>query len=334
MRDDAVRDRPNRRAFLRRAAVLPLAAAVAPPPGVGPASSQARRRGAGGLKTALNAYSFLEPLTVGAADPAKGTDLFRLCDFCAEHGFDGIDLTAYFFPGYPKAPPDDYVFALKRRAFDLGLGISGTGVRNDFTATDRAVRAEGVQRVKEWIEVAAKLGAPVIRVFADAQSPFKTWQEASRSAARAEVEGWIAEAVRECAVHGAKFGVIVGVQNHADFVATAAEHLSLLKRIDHPWCGVIVDTGKYVSPDPYADIALAAPRAVNWQVKETLTSRADGPRADLRRLVGIIRASGYRGYVPIETLAMGRKDYDPFVLAPRLHAELREAIAAAEAGAP
>ena len=29
-----------------------------------------------------------------------------------------------------------------------------------------AVRQEGIQRVKTWIEVAAKLGAPVIRVFA------------------------------------------------------------------------------------------------------------------------------------------------------------------------
>lgn len=30
----------------------------------------------------------------------------------------------------------------------------------DFTTADQTVRAEGVQRIKTWIEVAAKLGAP------------------------------------------------------------------------------------------------------------------------------------------------------------------------------
>ncbi len=320
----------TRRGFLRGAALLAPAALLAGGIRAPADAVPVRRAGGPRLMTSLNAFSFLELLNARAADAAKGVDLLELCDFCAQHDFDGIDVTGYFFPGYPKPPADEYLRTLKRRAFDLGLGISGTGVRNDFTAADKVVRAEGVQRVKDWIEVAARLGAPVIRVFADSQPPFKTWQEAAGGAPRGDVEAWMADAVRECAVHGERFGVLVGVQNHADFIATGAEHLSLLRRVDHAWCGAIVDTGKYVSEDPYADIALLAPHAVNWQVKETLTSRADGPRVDMKRLVAIIRSAGYRGYVPIETLAMGRKDYDPRVLAPALLAGLREAIAAAE----
>ena len=46
----------------------------------------------------------------------------------------------------------------------------------------------------------------------------------------------------------------------------------------------------------------------------------------MTKLLAIIRKSGYRGYLPIETLTMGRKDYDPFVVVPRILAELREAI--------
>jgi hypothetical protein len=48
----------------------------------------------------------------------------------------------------------------------------------------------------------------------------------------------------------------------------------------------------------------------------------------MRRLVEIVRASGYRGYLPIETLAMGRKDYDPRVEVPKMLIELRAAIRA------
>ena len=253
-------------------------------------------------------------------------DLFQACDFCAKCDFDAVDLTGYFFPGYPNAPDDKYIIALKRHAFDLGLAISGTGVRNDFTTSNKVVREEGIKRIKTWIEVAAKLGAPTVRAFADSQQPFKNWRQASSDASRDEVESWMADSLRDCAEHGEKFGVLVAVQNHGDFINTGEEHLSLLKRVDHKWCAAMVDTGKYMTDDPYKDIEIMAPYAVNWQIKETLFSKADAPRTDLKKLVAIIRNSGYRGYVPIETLSMNRPGYDPAVEIKRMLLELNEAI--------
>ena len=274
----------------------------------------------------LNAYSFQELLLANAKEASTGMDLFAVCDFCAQQDIDAVDLTGYFFPDYPKVPEDSYIFRLKRHAQRLGLDISGTGVRNDFTTANTFVRAEGVERIKDWIEVAAKLGAPVIRAFADSQSPFKSWQEASGNASRETVEAWMAEALRECAEHGQRFGVMVAVQNHGDFIATGEQHLSLLRRVNHEWCAALVDTGKYLSADPYVDIALMAPYAVNWQIKETVQSKLDSPRIDMAKLLALIRKSGYRGYLPIETLAMGRTDYDPFMEVTKLLAALRQAI--------
>jgi len=39
----------------------------------------------------------------------------------------------------------------------------------------------------------------------------------------------------------------------------------------------------------------------------------------------IIKKSGYRGYIPVETLKLGRrnKPYDPFVLVPQMIKELQ-----------
>ncbi len=319
---------PSRRTFLKRATLLPLVAAGLPVFNRGAAADSIQRVAGAYLKPGLNAYSFLGLLNAHAKDESTGIDLFAVCDFCAKYDIDAVDLTGYFFPGYPQTPQDSYVFRLKRHAQRLGLDISGTGVRNDFTTADQAVRAAGVQLIKDWIEVAAKLGAPTIRAFADSQSPFKSWQDASGNASRAAVEDWMADALRECAEHGKKFGVLVAVQNHGDFISTGQEHLSLLKRVDHEWCAALVDTGKYITDDPYLDIAIMAPHAVNWQVKETTRSRTDSPRTDFRKLVAIIRQSGYRGYLPIETLSMRRQDYDPFVEVPKVLFELREAIAA------
>jgi sugar phosphate isomerase/epimerase len=219
---------------------------------------------------------------------------------------------------------------MKRYTHDRGIVISGTGIRNDFATEDKAVRAAGVQLAKVWIEVAARLGAPVIRLFAGPQLPLKDWQVAAGGAKREDVEKWMADELRTCAEHGEKFGVLVAVQNHGDFLNTGPEHLSLLKRVDHPWCGPLVDTGKYLTDDPYADIATMVPYAVNWQIKETLGSSLKSPRTDFRKLVKIIHDGGYRGFLPIETLAMGRKDYDPVAEVVKVLTAMREAIAAVE----
>ncbi len=312
----------NRRHFFQVATLASIGAARAHA-----AYSPLPRSGKARFTPTLNAYSFLEQLNANRADPSTGIDLFGVCDFCVKHDIEAVDLTGYFFPGYPKAPSDDYIARIKRHTHDRGITISGTGVKNDFATADKTVRSEGVALTKLWIEVAARLGAPVVRVFAGPQQKnSKDWQGAAGGASRDEVEKWMAEALRECAEHGEKFGVIVAVQNHGDFLTTGPEHVSLLNRVDHAWCGALVDTGKYLTSDPYADIAMMVPYAVNWQIKETVGSSLKTPTTDFKKLTKIIRDGGYRGFVPIETLAMGRKNYDPAAEVVKVLTAMREAI--------
>jgi sugar phosphate isomerase/epimerase len=322
----------SRRDFLRTAALLPVAfsiggatalAAIEPP----------KRVGGPHLKISLNAYSFAKLLNDQLQGRGEGISLIQLAEFCAKHNFDAIDPTAYYFPGYRerKPAPDKFLFDFKKRCFELGLAISGTGTGNNFTVADKAARAKDVAWVKETVEMAAKIGAPVVRVFADTQMRAQTWETVSDGAKRDEVEKWIADDIRACAEHGAKFGVIIGVQNHGDFIKTAADLISLLKRVDSPWCGAIVDTGYFKAADPYLEIEKAAPYAVNWQIKQSplgVEKEAEVP-TDLKRLMKIVRASGYRGYLPIETLSPRGGTgpaYDPFTVVPKFLAEVRQAL--------
>jgi len=304
-------------------ATLPTQAAVEP----------IKRAGGSHLKVSLNAYSFAKLLNNYALGRGAGISLFDLAEFCAKQNIDGFDPTGYYFPGYRdrKLPDDKLVFDLKRRAFDLGLGISGTGVGNNFTVADTAARTKDVEWIKQWVEIAAKLGAPVLRVFADTQMRAQTWETVSNGAKREDVEGWIADNIRTCAEHAGKFGVIIGVQNHGDFIKTADNLIGLIRRVDSPWCGAIVDTGYFKAEDPYAEMAKAAPYAVNWQIKQSplgVEKQAEAP-TDLVRLLKIIRLSGYRGYLPMETLsARGDASYDPYTVVPKFLGELRAAIEA------
>ena len=323
-----------RREFLKTAALLPLAAAAAPGSALA-AHAPPNRVGGPNLKLSLNAYSFAKLLNDRLLDRGPGMTVVALAEFCAKHNFDGVDITAYYFPGYRerKAPPDSFLFEVKRRCFELGLAITGTGTGNNFTPADKAARAKDVAWVKQSVEIAAKLGAPVLRVFADTQMRAQTWETVSNGAKRDDVEKWVADDIRDCADYGAKHGVIIGVQNHGDFIKTADDLIALLKRVDSPWCGAIVDTGYFKAADPYAEIAKAAPYAVNWQIKQSplgVEKEAEAP-TDLKRLMKIVRASGYRGYLPIETLAPrsgSTTPYDPFTVVPKFLAEVRAALAA------
>src|SRR5688500_12585164 len=93
------------------------------------------------LKTSLNAFSFNRALLEGTMT------VFDLLDYCSATGFEGVDITGYYLKGYPEPPPDEYLYEVKRKAFDFGLNISGTGVRNDFTIPDKTRREKEVELV-------------------------------------------------------------------------------------------------------------------------------------------------------------------------------------------
>jgi sugar phosphate isomerase/epimerase len=315
----------TRRAFLRAGSALGLCATT----GLAePAAPQRAIERVGGpaLKISLNAYSFSKLLNDFNKQRGPGISLVQLLDFCAKHNFDAIDPTGYFFPGYPEVPSDEYVNNLKRRAFELGLGISGTGVRNNFTTSDKAVRDAGVKHIKQWVEVAARLGAPVLRVFADTQRKNMTWHDVAKDCTRDQVQQWITDDLSECAAYGKEFGVIIGVQNHGDFLQTGEQLLALINAVNSPWCGAIVDTGYFKTKDPYQDMAQVAPYAVNWQIKQNPFGQESETPTDLGKLIRIIRASNYRGYLPIETLSRAGKAYDPFTVVPAFQKELQAAI--------
>jgi sugar phosphate isomerase/epimerase len=243
------------------------------------------------LRLALNAYSFDKPLKAGEMTLA---DVVR---FCAQHRVDALDATGYYFPGYPAVPPDDYIYNLKRTAFVNGVQLSGTGVRNDFASADPGVRAASVKLVKDWVIVAEKLGAPVMRVFSGPSRPAgHSFDEAM---------DWMAGHFRECARFAGDHGVILGLQQHNDFLKTAAETIRLIEAVDSPWFADILDVGSLRQGDPYDEIAKLLPYAVSWQVKESVWYGTKETPTDLPRLKGIIERGGYRGVLPFEALGSG-----------------------------
>lgn len=243
------------------------------------------------LKLSLNAYSFNAQLLNGSMT------IDDLLQFCAEKGLVAVDITAYYFPGYPIVPSDDYLYNVKRKAFNLGVEISGTGVRNDFTHADPANRRESVQLVKNWIDAAEKIGAQTIRIFSGNQKP--------NDYSRAQVLEWMLSDIRECIAYGKAHGVVVALQNHDDFIKTAADTIEIMEAIKSEWYGLMLDIGSFRTADPYDEIAQTIKYAVTWQIKEKVFIKGKEVDVDPDKLINLIKASGFRGYLPLETLGQG-----------------------------
>lgn len=261
------------------------------------------------LKTSLNAFSFNKALMEGSMS------VFDLLEYCAATGFQGVDITGYYLKGYPEVPADQYLFDVKKRAFELGLSISGTGVRNDFTIADKGAREKEVELVKRWIEVAAKIGAPVIRIFSGVQK--------NEGIPREKVLQWMLEDIRECVDYGKQHGVIIGLQNHNDFIQTAAQVIKIIQIVNSKWLGLILDTGSYRVNDPYEEIQKSVRYTVNWQIKEKVFINGKEEDTDMNRVINIIKNSDYNGYLPLETLGDG----DPKVKIEALFTKLKAAMA-------
>ncbi len=260
------------------------------------------------FKSSLNVYSFKTPLTEGKMD------LFDVLDFCAKYNFDALDPTGYFFPGYPDFPTDKFMNLFKKKAFLLGLDISGTGIRNDFANPDPKSRQSDITMIKKWIKAAAKMGIPNIRVFAGVNE--------HEGYSRDQVFEWMAKDIKECCEYGKKFGVIIALQNHNDFIKTADDVLRIFKMVNSEWLGLNLDIGSYRQSDPYEEIAQTAKYAVTWQLKENVWINGVETPTDFVKLLEIIKKSGYRGYLPIETLGVG----DPFKKIPALFERVNNAL--------
>ena len=260
------------------------------------------------LKLSLNLYSFNSLLM------EKKIDLFYVLDFCAEYNFDAIDPTGYYFPRYPEVPTDEFMMKFKRQAFLHGLDISGTGVRNDFANPDEAARKADIELVKKWVEAAAKMGIPNLRIFAGTNK--------HESFTRDQVFEWMAKDVKECCEYGKKFGVIIAIQNHNDFLMSAADVDRIFAMVDSEWLGLNLDIGSYRLSDPYEEIQKNLKYAVTWQIKENVWIDGKEVPTNFVKLFKIIKDGGYRGYLPLETLGAG----DPYQKVPVLLENVKKAL--------
>ena len=231
-------------------------------------------------------------------------------EYCAKLDLDGCELTSYYFP---NPVTEDYLAHLKVKAIWNRLEISGTAIGNDFCVREGDERKFQLEMTRNWIDYAAIMGAPAIRIFAGRVPKGDTVQAA--------IERCIA-GIDESVEYAATKGVALALENHGGITATPEQILKIIKGVKpSPYFGVNFDSGNFHTDDPYRDLEQIAPYAINAQIKIMVTRNGKKEPADLARTIQILKDAHYRGWVVLEY-----EEKEPKKDIPKYIGQLRELI--------
>jgi sugar phosphate isomerase/epimerase len=242
------------------------------------------RSGGPRFKVGCCAYSYRQYLQA----KTNPITLYDFLEACAGWNIDGVELTAYYFP-QPLTAAE--VHKIARRAFLLGLEVAGTAVGNSFCQPPGPERDSNIARVKQWVDYAVDMGAPCLRVFAG--SP-------PRGVDLATGRKWVIESIETCLPYAEQRGIYLAMENHGGVVSNAEGTLEIVEAIKSDWFGLKWDSHNYTTADPYSDLAKVAPYAVTTHIKTEVAPGGKKQPADYARILGLLRAVNYRGYLLLE----------------------------------
>ena len=211
-----------------------------------------------------------------------------------EFGIEGVEYVNSFFQD--KARDRAYLTDLRMRCTDHGVRsvlimCDGEGAIGD---PDPAGRTAAVENHYRWVEAARFLGCHSIRVNA---------QSAGTPDEQREL---VADGLRRLTEFATTHEVNVLVENHGGLSSNAGWLSGVMKAVDHPRCGTLPDFGNFQTAenewyDRYQGVEELMPFAKAVSAKSHVFDGAGDEREmDFLRLMRIVLASGYRGFVGIE----------------------------------
>ena len=219
-------------------------------------------------------------------------------------GIGAVEYVNSFFKD--KARNEEYLTDLRDRCDGEGVRsllimVDGEGA---LGAKDAGNRAKAVQNHHRWVEAAKFLGCHSIRVNAAGGGQ---WDEAMKNAA---------DGLRSLAEYGDEYGINIIVENHGGLSSNGAWLAGVMKMAEHPRVGTLPDFGNFrisrdESYDRYQGVAELMPYAKAVSAKShDFDEDGNEKHTDYKRMMDIVRASGYTGYVGIEYEGGGLSEDD------------------------
>ena len=262
------------------------------------------------MKVGVSSYSFSKYLQ------QTGCNYLKLCDLAKEMGFDGIEFTD-LLPEVSGKPALEAAAEIRAHCEKLGLEVAAYTVGANFLCDDPE---KETARMQECVDVAAALGAKLMRHDCCWGLPkdqgVYTWRNAIEDTA---------PYIRRVTEYAEKKGVRTCTENHGFIMQDSNRVEQLIRTVNHPNYGWLVDMGNFLCADeePRHAVGIAAPYAVHAHVKDFLykSGQEDMPVGGwfgtrggnylrgtvighgvvpVRACVHILQNAGYDGYLSVE----------------------------------
>lgn len=269
---------------------------------------------------------------------AEPLDHLDFCKTARSFGIDGVEYVNQMF--FDKAEDKAYLGEMKTR--QEGEGVKGLLIMCDREGNlgepDEAKRAAAVSNHLKWLDAAQFLGCHSIRVNA-ASSAKLSYDEQMKLAA---------DGLHRLCIEADKRGLYVVVENHGGLSSNGQWLTGVMKMADHAHVGILPDFGNFYTNretgelyNPYKGLREFMPwvkqgmsaKAYDWDtgagpfVTEDLREGRE-MTLDFLRLMKIVVAAGYNGYVGIEYEGHAHTEMDGIARTKRALEEVRAKLSA------
>ena len=216
---------------------------------------------------------------------------------------DGLE----FYSGFHELADSSQWAGLRRKVEAAGLCVPMLCCSPDFSQPDPEVRSREIEKEKNWIRMAATLGASYCRVLSGQRRP---------ELGRAEGLDRVAACIEACLPEAEACGVTLILENHykddfwsyPEFAQKMDVFCELVDRIRHPYFGVNYDPSNafLAGDDPLELLRRVKHRVVTMHASDR--TLVEGTLEDLRREEGGVE--GYARRLRHGTIGKGLNDYD------------------------
>ncbi|MDZ7637767.1 MAG: sugar phosphate isomerase/epimerase family protein [Bryobacterales bacterium] len=179
--------------------------------------------------------------------------------------------------------------------------VSNNAPRN-ISVPDAALRKQGIETAKKWLDASATIGAKTMRVNSGGPRLIPGASvEAGSYPKNNEIEVYLKHAIdsfKEMADYGGKVGVKVTIENHWGLTADPTNIRIILDQVNSPWCEASPDFCNWeheymlyhglAAVAPYAHTTVHAKYWDRWKVN------------DIQRSTRVMNEAGFQGIFALE----------------------------------
>lgn len=214
------------------------------------------------MKYSVSIYSFFSAIRKGVITPMECIQKAK------ELGFDAVEAVDFVNFGDCKTQEERMQRAkeIKAEAGKYGLEVSSLAIGADFINGSGGSREQEIARVKEYVDVAAALGASRMRH--DITQGYS--KDSGKYCSYESLIPSLSEAVREITEYAAGKGVMTMTENHGFFSQDSDRVEKLYTAVGHPNFALLCDIGNFMcaDEDPSLAVARVAPYAKYVHAKD------------------------------------------------------------------